>query len=267
MTRHTPEYEASDSRDADASHEVLPLETWITDLAREVVAEDDAATPVPREMMWARIQRDRAQQQHNAPHALHTPLPATPMVRTGRFPWRRVTGIAALLMAGVAVGRYVIPARSERVASADVVATESDARGAPGMAAALSPEALAALPRRTDPAHVAMSEHLARTVSLLTTVRDHDPATGPGADISEWARELLRTTRLLLDQPALRDDGTRRLLEDLELVLVQIIQARSSAPETERAPSETMRETNLLPRVRAVMTASRTLDESISGGD
>jgi hypothetical protein len=85
--------------------------------------------------------------------------------------------------------------------------------------------------------------------------------------VSGWARELLSTTRLLLDEPQLREDRTRRLLQDLELVLVQIIQARgTAAPEARRAPSETMRETNLLPRVRAAATASAaTVEPSFRG--
>jgi hypothetical protein len=70
---------------------------------------------------------------------------------------------------------------------------------------------------------------------------------------------------LLIDEPQLRDERTRRLLQDLELVLVQIIQARGSAPEAQRAPKETLRETNLLPRMRAIVTASRPLEETING--
>ena len=111
-----------------------------------------------------------------------------------------------------------------------------------------------------------MEEHLARTVALLTTVRDEDPSTAPVADLDGWARELLSTTRLLLDEPQLRDERTRRLLQDLELVLAQIIQARKAAPETNRAPGETMRETNLLPRVRAAVTAARRGEEPTLGG-
>ena len=137
--------------------------------------------------------------------------------------------------------------------------------------AGLGPDALAELPQSSDPVRVAMGEHLARTVALLTTVRDQDPSMGPGADVSAWARDLLSTTRLLIDEPQLRDERTRRLLQDLELVLVQIIQARGSAPETQRAPKETIRETNLLPRVRAIVTASRPIEETINsltyGGD
>ena len=51
-----------------------------------------------------------------------------------------------------------------------------------------------------------------RTVSILGVV----PLPGP------WARELLVTTRLMLDSPAREDAELRQLLEDLEFVLAQI---------------------------------------------
>lgn len=236
-------------------NETPPLDPWLLDLAREVVADTHAASPVPRDMMWARITRERRLHE-SADAAATVPSSPRPVSSTSHRVVRRVTAIAAVLLGGVAIGRYLVPAPSVRstptVARADSVLD-------------LGPEGLAALALRSDPAHVAMSEHLARTVSLLTTVRDQDPALGPGPDVAGWARDLLGTTRLLLDDPALRDERTRRLLQDLELVLVQIMQARSAAPATQRAPGETMRETNLLPRVRAVMTASLTRDDMTNG--
>jgi hypothetical protein len=231
----------------------VPLEPWMLELAREAADELDAEVVVPREMMWARIDRERR-------------AAAAPVKRVR--PWTRVTAIAAVLVGGVAIGRYVVPVAPTTVAAADSAQLSNDrARNGAG----LGPDALAELPPSNDPVRVAMGEHLARTVALLTTVRDQDPSMGPGADVSAWARDLLTTTRLLIDEPQLRDERTRRLLQDLELVLVQIIQARGSAPETQRAPKETIRETNLLPRVRAIVTASRPIEETINsltyGGD
>lgn len=231
----------------------VPLEPWMLALAREATEELDADVVVPREMMWARINRDRLVMASTAKPA---------------FPWARVAAIAAVLVGGVAIGRYVVPATPAMVATADSARVPTDrARNTAG----LGPDALAELPPSNDPVRIAMGEHLARTVALLTTVRDQDPSMGPGADVTAWARDLLSTTRLLIDEPQLRDERTRRLLQDLELVLVQIIQARGSAPETQLAPKETIRETNLLPRVRAIVTASRPIEETINsltyGGD
>ena len=234
----------------------VPLEPWMLELAREVADEIDADVVVPREMMWARINRDR--------RAGARAAAAPPVARVFPSPrvWARAAAIAAVLVGGVAIGRYVVPAAPTLVAATDSAPLSKDLVG---NGAGLGPDALAELPLSSDPVRVAMGEHLARTVALLTTVRDQDPSMGPGADVSAWARELLTTTRLLIDEPQLRDERTRRLLQDLELVLVQIIQARGSAPETQRAPKETLRETNLLPRMRAIVTASRPVEESING--
>ena len=234
-----------------------PLEPWMLEMARNAVHDLDAEVVVPRDMMWARINRERRA--------------SSPRVKRS-FPWTRVAAVAAVLIGGVAIGRYVVPAAPPTIAPATIApttiaATDSAQRSNDRVrnATGLGPDALAELPHSYDPVRVAMGEHLARTIALLTTVRDHDPSMGSGADVSSWARDLLSTTRLLLDAPQLRDERTRRLLQDLELVLAQIIQARGSAPETQRAPKETIRETNLLPRMRAVVTASRPVEETING--
>lgn len=253
-----------------------PLEPWIMSMAREVTDVD--ADAIPREMMWARLQHRRATlaslpgTAYSAPVntvSAHDIVPLETrrqrVAVSGRRTWvLRAAGIAAVLVGGIGVGRYLLPSTgpSKYQLASSVAVASSDSVAALG----LGPDALAALPRSSDPAHVAMGEHLARTVALLTTLRDEDPSHAPIADLDGWARELLSTTRLLLDEPQLRDERTRRLLQDLELVLVQIVQARKAAPETNRAPGETMRETNLLPRVRAAVTAARRGEEPTLGG-
>lgn len=271
----------------DDEHDGAPLEPWMLELAREVVDELDASVDVPRDMMWARIARARTMAglpdmvshdmvshdmvSHDASskdarsgadtadvHVLPLPVVtslATP-VSTSLSPWsrwpRKVAGLAAMLVAGVAIGRFGLP---------------SDGTGTPsGADTSVVAAADAAGARRDDPAHLAMHEHLVRTVSLLATVGDSG-APSAEANLAPLAKELLSTTRVLLDQPQLRDERTRRLLEDLELVLVQVIQARGSAPETQRAPQETLQETDLLTRVRAIVTATAGADPAIWGGD
>ncbi len=225
------------------STDELPLDPWMLDLAVNSTHDASDEIEVPREMMWKRIQTARA----TAVVAV-TPTSVTPMrhavAGTPRV-WRNVAAIAAVLVAGIGIGRY-----TTRQPTAVIAPT------------ALGVDSLA------SPTRVAMQEHLVRTVALLTTVRDRDGLQGATPDVSSWARELLMTTRLLLDEPTLRDDRTRRLLQDLELVLMQIIQSRGTdAPEARRAPTETMRETNLLPRVRAIVTASARRDEMTTLGD
>ena len=225
----------------------VPLDPWIVSVARE--ATDVVDDAIPRDMMWARIRQQRV----------------VPFMEK-RPPWiARAAGIAAVLIGGIGVGRYLLPVTGP--SKYQVAITQSVVSADSINALGLGPDAIDAMPVSDEPARVAMEEHLTRTVALLTTVRDEDAPSAPTVDMNGRARNLLRTTRLLLDEPQLRDQRTQRLLQDLELVLVQILQARSSAPETKRAPSETMRETNLLPRVRAAATASRRGDDPILGGE
>ena len=266
----------TDQRHTDGNDDAdRPLDPWLTSLVEQ--ATDVAPEEIPRDMMWARIQQrrragdapaatDRAGAAPAVAHVepLHFAAPVTTSTRTPQ-PWMmRAAGIAALLVGRIGIGRYLLPATGPSKYQTAIASSASRADSI--RALGLGPEALAALPQSSEPVQVAMEEHLARTVALLTAVRDEDPMSGPGADLGGWARDLLGTTRVLLDEPQLRDERTRRLLQDLELVLVQIVQARRSAPETKRAPSETMRETNLLPRVRAAVTASRRGDDPTLGG-
>src|SRR6266480_2598871 len=50
----------------------------------------------------------------------------------------------------------------------------------------------------------------------------------PGSESPRQARDLLATTRLMLDSPAGKDARLKGLLEDLELVLAQIAQLPAS---------------------------------------
>jgi len=249
---------------------VPPLEPWMASLVKESMHVDDSA--VPRDLMWARIRQQRreglattaereAVLREVAAFDVATRSVAKPGFRVTRTIVSRVLAIAATLAIGVAIGRY---GNTEQGAVATVA---SNSIGAGASTGAAMDGAAARASHAGEPAVVAMEEHLARTVALLVAVRDGRPDAQPAADVSGWARELLITTRLLLDEPQLREDRTRRLLQDLELVLVQIIQARgTAAPEARRAPSETMRETNLLPRVRAAATASiPTVEPSFRG--
>jgi hypothetical protein len=76
-------------------------------------------------------------------------------------------------------------------------------------------------------AQVASYELLGRAETLLLELNTRQAATEfPGR-----ARELLLTTRLLLDSPRLTELRTRKLLEDLELVLTQIAALDPANPD------------------------------------
>jgi hypothetical protein len=217
----------------------VPLDPWMATLVRD--ASEDVV--VPRELMWARIRKERVARAESAQRQ-----------KERRRYIAMGVAIAATLVIGIGVGRYSMSAPGvDSLAARDTATVAVDSQ--PGS--------------ESSPVRVAMNEHLVKTAMLLTSVVSRDPDARPRADVTAWSQELLSTTRMLLDSPeVISDDETRRLLEDLEVVLMQIMQSRgTAAPEARRAPTETMRETNLLPRVRAaVTTASRATGEITLGG-
>lgn len=121
--------------------------------------------------------------------------------RAARRRLRWGLSLAAMLVLGIGIGRMVAP-------------------GGPYGSAPL------ATARAGAPAtyRVAAEQYLTRTEVLLTDFRGEagrgrlDPA------FRASARELLSTTRLMLDSPAADDPRLAALLQDLELVLAQISQ-------------------------------------------
>jgi hypothetical protein len=74
--------------------------------------------------------------------------------------------------------------------------------------------------------------------------------------VATWARGLLTNTRLLLDSPAARDPQRARLLQDLELILVQIVQRSPSGAAAGRSVVErTLERTQIIPRLRSALPA------------
>lgn len=201
---------------------------------------------VPREALWARIQRRRAAE----PGAGAADPPAIRVAaRAPRFlVWG--AGIAALLALGVGIGRRSVRARPPLEADSVPVAAVS----AP-LAQASSPTAAA--PAREDAAYrLAAAEHLGQAEAFLTLFR---------ASVSEGrrerlapatARQLLATNRLLLDSPAAADPRLRFLLQDLELVLAEIAQL---APERRREDlkliTDGLEQDGMLVRLRAAVPA------------
>ncbi len=71
---------------------------------------------------------------------------------------------------------------------------------------------------------VAAAQYLSRTEALLTGFRSEARTGRIDVQFAGQARDLLTTTRLMLDSPAADDPRLRSLLDDLELVLAQIAQ-------------------------------------------
>jgi len=81
---------------------------------------------------------------------------------------------------------------------------------------------------------VAAAQHLTEAEALLTAFKA-DLSQGRMDDqMASWGKDLLSNTRLLLDSPAANHPLRRKLLRDLELVLVQIVQLSPGAPARDR---------------------------------
>jgi hypothetical protein len=199
----------------------------------QAAARDERLPDPPLDRIWNRVE---------------TRVFGPVALQAARRRWAVPMALAAMLMLGVALGyggaRLAAPAAP-----------------APAAASPAVEQALAAPPPAEDPApdpFVGVAgDYLEQTTALLVAVAgDHhtDPIT-PG--IRDRARELLSTTRLLLDagvdQPALHD-----LLEDLELVLAQVARMPRSRPAADsRFVSEALDQSDVLPRLTLLLADTR----------
>jgi hypothetical protein len=207
------------------------FDAWVAKMAPRLNAPNAA----PRAEMWDAIQAARK----TARDAQAGLIPdVTPLRRS----WRLMSVIAAALLLGVAIDRFALR-RADQPSIASVPPAPKDP----------------ADPQRLY--RMAAAQTLTQAEALLVAYRasevpERNPATA--RQLGSWGRQVLSSTRLLLDSPAGSDPQLRSLLEDLELVLVQIIQL-SGAPldASERAlVDRALQDRNLLPRIRTVVPAS-----------
>jgi hypothetical protein len=137
-------------------------------------------------------------------------------------------------------------------------------RRAPGWAApqqqlAAAPSAPERRPARasaSDLYRLASQQMLGQAEALLVQYRTDVAAERMDPAIGRWARDVLTSTRLLLDSPAAEDPGMRDLLEDLELVLAQIVQRTGqSVSLDDEMIGRTIEDRDLLPRLRGAIPA------------
>jgi len=190
------------------------LDEWVRDAARDY----NPPPPAPRAEMWEAIQAGRRA-------ARAVPRPLHPV----RTPLRYGLGIAALLALGIAIGRITVPSRTETPAASPPTSTaQTPAQPVPDQPVQTvtpNPGSRSPAPSGGDPrersevaAVFATGDHLTQVETFLTEFGTRTPAT----DFAGQAQDLLTNTRLLLDSKRVADVRTRKLLEDLELVLAQI---------------------------------------------
>jgi len=109
---------------------------------------------------------------------------------------------------------------------------------------------------------VAATQTLVQAEALLTAYRAVEGARDPQAmqQAARWARDVLSSTRLLIDSPAGRDPQMRALLTDLELILAQLVQLSGTPLQASERDliDRAMRERDLLPRLRSAVPAGLT---------
>ena len=198
---------------------------------------------VPRDAMWARIERER---RGNAGGGGRSPL-------RRRWPWVAASLAAALILAaGISIGRRLergaptsapSVARNPTLTPRDSSKQSQVAQARDSMIPALrgethrTQESLSSLAQRSNATteagtsesdnlayRLVMLRHIAGSEAMITAFREAARRGEVDAQIADWSRELLGTTRMLEASPVTQDPTMKRLLEDLDLVIVQIAQ-------------------------------------------
>jgi hypothetical protein len=203
------------------------------ELMGRALQEIDPPPPTPREEMWARIQARRAPESGTSRRDVIDLR--SRMRRTTWIPWS--AAVAATLAVGIGLGRI----------TTETTPVPLDPTVASGTAEGAVPPAY----------RLAATNHLERTETLLASLAV-DSRPGGAREMSSWARELLTDTRLLLASPAAEDAATRRLLEDLELVLAQIAGIPEARAEQEvELIHDGINQSDVLLRLRAATAGPR----------
>ena len=202
-------------------HEDPKFEQWLKDGARSY----HSPLPTPREEIWKRIETAR-----RSKHVIEL------------RPWMRwAVAAAAVLILGIGIGRWTAHQPSAGNGTTTVATADSTTSAQYDLVY-----------------QVAATQYLSHTEAFLTSFRA-DLGSNHAANSARFARQardLLSTTRLMLDSPAGKDQRLRSLLEDLELVLVQISQldAAHNGHDTELI-TQGMNQSNVLPKLRSAIPA------------
>ncbi len=231
----------------------------VNELLSKGVRDYNQPGHVPREEMWARIQAERSRQEVHAPSVARR--------STSRAWMWPSAGIAAALLiaAGIGIGRRlerssaaVVVAPVGRTAAAPsaldssvVVAPEPNGDPTASVIGKLrhasqandvhAREVVAASPSssggRTGLSQnpnpnlayqLVVLQHLAGTEAMITSFQASAKRGVTDTLMLGWSRQLLSTTRMLAASPASADPTMKRLLQDLDLVLTEIVQYSAS---------------------------------------
>ena len=235
----------SDDRTENGPSDGLTDGPNLPDAMLSAAREINTPPATPREEIWARIQAARASRSVIAIDSVRRSGGQTAgrsdgptVTRADRPTVRRFTvwaaGIAAILLIGIGLGRFSVDNTSVS-----------------------GPATISALPDSTLPREkknaaytVAAVQHLTRVEAFLTTLR-----TAPDQPFSGQARELLISTRLMLDVKDL-DPRLHKLMSDLEDILVQIVQYDATGRREDLdLITDGLEERQVLPRLHSAIPA------------
>jgi len=158
-----------------------------------------------------------------------------------RAPWyaaQRLMPFAAVLVLGVAIGRFALPREQNAgvPASTAVAETPTDSIAIPEVYQATT------------------NRYLGQATALFVALPSDTRSADGVAPYQGRAHDLLLTTRLLLDSPAAADPRFRSLLEDLELVLAQVVRLQSDQSGAElELIRQALEQRDVLPRLRTAV--------------
>lgn len=201
-------------------------------------------SPVPREEIWNRI----AEARRAATAA--SPVSTRPR-RSPVWVWGTLGVAAAGLVAmGVAIGRGMERSRAPSPQAPSLQTARGDSNAlptapgasAPGRSADTAPASVRSTPtpastnsQRTAAAdeqgnsaaiayQLAVVQHIAGSEAMITAFRASARRGDVDVQLAKWSRDLLGETRMLESSAPPDDITMKRLLQDLELVLAQIVQ-------------------------------------------
>ena len=211
----------------------MPDDMKFDEFLRHAAKDYNAPETPPADAIWSAIEADVAK--------------AIQPAQIKPFPQRRTwiivsSAIAATLILGVAVGRWSATGTTPQPGVAPVAVSV--------------PAASDDSSRSAAHARAVTLAHLADAEVFLTVVRSDLKAGRSDAERAARSRDLLVRTRLLLGASPDRSPAVEQLLEDLELLLAEISALPKTRPSMDlKLLDETMREGNVLPRIRATLPA------------
>lgn len=254
------------------------------EMLREAARQYNDPPPTPRDEIWRRIESARQPGRKRV-----RPLQPRPLQR---MPWWLGIAAALLVGIGIgrglvgpsndAVTSGTVAQGTEQVASAEP-GTDAQVQPKPPEGAAADPTTSAVAVRSPELAasrnagtsaragnggetvpgdteadadvaglyRFVAYETLGQAEALLTVFRN-EARPEERARVSAWARDVLTSTRLLLDSPGAEDPLLAGLLQDLELVLAQIAALDDGRGSERELIDETIRQRDVLPRLRTV---------------